>query len=100
MTKFAKRTDENQSLLVEFARQQGIEVVVCSHIGGGFPDLMIKYNSLIRFVEIKNKNTQYGKKGLNDKQLELQKFFGEYLIIWTCTEDILQFISDNYVYYG
>jgi len=37
----AARTDDNQKAIVDALRAVGCEVFVTSHVGGGYPDLMV-----------------------------------------------------------
>jgi len=52
---YAKRVDKNQSVIVEEFRRLGFSVYITSHVGGGFPDIMVGYgNTHTILVEIKS----------------------------------------------
>jgi hypothetical protein len=69
MTRYALRTDENQKEIVTALRAAGALVEVIHEP----VDLLVwadsKKDKQPMFVEIKNLKTQYGRKGLNPKQL-------------------------------
>lgn len=56
MTRYAKKTDLNQSGIVDDLRKiPGLEVTVLSHIGWGVPDIHVKYREKYsKFWEIKD----------------------------------------------
>lgn len=54
MTRYAKRIDNNQKNIVCSLRDKGFEVKITSHIGNGFPDILIKKNGIAIGVEIKD----------------------------------------------
>lgn len=50
----AAKVDANQSQIVTALRQMGARVQVLSHVGKGFPDLLILYRSKLALIELKN----------------------------------------------
>lgn len=67
MTRFAKRVDENQAIIVQALRDAGALVEVIHEP----VDLKVWADSTkqkFMFVEVKNLKTAYGRKGLNEKQ--------------------------------
>jgi len=52
---YAKRVDKNQKAIVEEFRKLGFCVYITSHVGRGFPDIMVGYgNTHTILVEIKS----------------------------------------------
>lgn len=68
MTRYAKRVDENQAIIVQALRDAGALVEVIHEP----VDLRVWADSTkqkFMFVEVKNLKTAYGRKGLNEKQM-------------------------------
>ena len=68
MTRYALRTDSNQSSIVQALREAGAIVEVIHEP----VDLRVWADSTkqkFMFVEVKNLKTAYGRKGLNEKQI-------------------------------
>jgi hypothetical protein len=74
MTRYDKKTDNNQKEIVAEFRRLGWEVIDTHCLGGGFPDVVVvmegfvggetdygHYQYDIRLVEIKNGNAPYSK---------------------------------------
>lgn len=63
------RKDDNHDVIVAAFQQLGcsVEETVCTGLPG-FPDLLVGCIGVNHLVEIKNPETQYGRKGLNDNQ--------------------------------
>ena len=51
---YAKRIDENQTLIVKTLRSMGCSVFDTSQVGRGFPDLVVGKNNKTILVEIKS----------------------------------------------
>ena len=52
---YAKRVDKNQKVIVEEFRKLGFCVYITSHVGRGFPDIMLGFgNTHTILVEIKS----------------------------------------------
>lgn len=67
MTRYAKRTDANQSIIVEALRAAGATVKVVHQPY----DLQVwAANGKTCYYEVKNPKTRYGRKGLNAKQAQ------------------------------
>ncbi len=92
---YARKVDKNQAEIVKSMREFGAKVLICSHIGNGFPDLMVFYNDRTYFMEIKNLETGYGKKGLNGKQRAWEKTTGQVVHVITCSEDAIYFLEKS-----
>ena len=50
---YAKKTDKNQTEIVEALRAVGVDVYITSDVGRGFPDLVCGYNGKTYLLEIK-----------------------------------------------
>ena len=70
MSRFKRggRKDDNHDELVSALEKMGVGVVDTSEKGGGFPDLICAVRHETLLVEIKNRKTGYGRKGLNKNQ--------------------------------
>lgn len=61
--------DHNHDAIVRRFRALGCSVIEMHATGiPGFPDLAVGTVGITHFVEIKNPDTPYGRKGLNDNQ--------------------------------
>ena len=67
MTRYAKRVDANQQIIVEALRAAGATVKV---IHQPFDLQVWAVSGKSCFMEVKNPKTQYGKRGMNAKQSE------------------------------
>lgn len=68
----AKRTDSNQSLLVEQMRKLGMSVFITSGVGEDFPDLVCGFRNINYLFEVKNPNKRPSQRKLRAGQ---QQFF-------------------------
>jgi hypothetical protein len=65
MTRYDKKTDNNQKEIVAEFRRLGWEVIDTHCLGGGFPDVVIFKQGILNqclfhhFIEIKNGNAPY-----------------------------------------
>jgi hypothetical protein len=64
----AARVDTNHAEIVNALRQRGATVQSLAKIGKGAPDLLVGYLGKNFLMEVKDRGTQYGKKGLNANQ--------------------------------
>ena len=67
-TKYGAKKDANHADVVSALKGAGASVIDTSHIGCGFPDLIVGYAGGTMLMEIKNPKTSYGKRGLNKNQ--------------------------------
>lgn len=65
---FAKRTDVNQQDVVAALRFFGATAVITSHVGNGFPDLLVGHRGATFLLEVKD-----GKKGAAAKLTPAQE---------------------------
>lgn len=91
MGKFAKRTDNNHKPILKYL-EQFVKVYDTSDCGRGIPDLQVNIHGRIFPIEIKNKETAYGRKGLNKNQLSYKDFAGDSLILINSIEEAEQFL--------
>jgi hypothetical protein len=68
--KYGAKKDANHHEIVDALQKAGAYVLDMSHVGKGFPDLIVGFQSKTILMEIKNPKTAYGKKGLNKNQLK------------------------------
>ena len=71
MSKHAKRTDTNQTEIVDALRKAGYEVKITSMYGKGFPDCIVAGGGRVVMFEIK-----YGDEKLTDAEKEFFYYFG------------------------
>ena len=81
--KFIARKDANHHEIVDALTKAGAYVLDMSHVGGGFPDLIIGFQQKTILMEIKNPKTSYGRKGLNKNQLKWKEQWigGSYCVV-------------------
>lgn len=65
---YARRVDDNHAEIVAALRKIGCSIIDISELGGGAPDLIVGYRGVWYVLEIKNPQTQYGRKGFNKNQ--------------------------------
>lgn len=78
MRKYAARIDGNQPGIVAALRKAGAHVVICSAIGGGFPDLLILKAGRIYFVEVKNPDKPKADQELTKVQIPFHETFAKH----------------------
>lgn len=54
MPRHARRTDTNHQAIVRALRNVGWHVTDASHVGGGFPDLVVAKSGRLMLVEVKD----------------------------------------------
>lgn len=54
MARYAKKVDKNQLEIVHALKKMGASVFDASHVGAGFPDLVLGYKGKTVLVEIKS----------------------------------------------
>jgi hypothetical protein len=81
--KYGAKKDANHHVVVEALQKVGASVIDMSHVGKGFPDLIVGFQSKTILMEIKNPKTSYGKKGLNKNQLKWKEHWigGAYCVV-------------------
>jgi hypothetical protein len=81
--KYGAKKDANHHEIVDAMQKAGAYVIDMSHVGKGFPDLIVGFQSKTILMEIKNPKTSYGKKGLNKNQLKWKEQWtgGAYCVV-------------------
>ena len=81
--RYGAKKDANHNEVVAALQQVGASVIDMSHVGKGFPDLIVGFRSQTILVEIKNPKTSYGKRGLNKNQQKWKEQWvgGPYCIV-------------------
>ena len=81
--KYGAKKDANHHEVVEAMQKAGASVIDMSHVGRGFPDLIVGFQSKTILMEIKNPKTAYGKRGLNKNQLKWKEQWtgGTYCVV-------------------
>jgi hypothetical protein len=74
--RYARRTDANQSVIVDALRKAGAKVKIVHQPY----DLQIWAGDRTMYIEVKNPKTYYGRKGLNGKQTEESKGLPVYMV--------------------
>lgn len=70
MSGYGGRKDQNHNELSEILERHGVTMVDTSQLGKGFPDTLAFHRGELFLIEFKNPKTEYGKAGLNRRQLE------------------------------
>jgi hypothetical protein len=88
--RYAAKKDVNEKLIVDFLRKAGASVYIA-----GLPvDLIVGYRGQTHLVEVKNKLTQYGKRGLNSNQKEFAtNWLGSSVVILNTVEAAQEFLK-------
>lgn len=88
------KLDSNHFEVIAAFKAFGAGVIDASTMGAGFPDLLVNINGSAQLVEVKNPNTEYGRKGLTAAQ---QRFADEWrgspVHIVRTVEDVQHFIA-------
>lgn len=74
----AKRVDANQSAIVAALRSAGVRVYVTSHIGGGFPDLVVhrpQWGQHWRALEVKDGSKSPSRRALTPAEEQFAAYF-------------------------
>jgi hypothetical protein len=66
--KYGAKKDANHAEIVEAFRKLGVGVLDLSDLGCGVPDLLVSSAKRYLFVDVKNRATRYGMRGLNELQ--------------------------------
>jgi endogenous inhibitor of DNA gyrase (YacG/DUF329 family) len=81
--RYGAKKDANHNDIVDALQKVGAYVIDMSHVGGGFPDLIVGFQSKTILMEIKNPKTAYGRRGLNKNQLKWKEQWlgGTYCVV-------------------
>jgi hypothetical protein len=99
-----KRTDGNQTKIVNQLRQLGFSVAITSMVGNGFPDLVVsnaaydkptgKYWKTI-LVELKDPNQSPSARKLSPDEKKFHEHWKGYIVIATQLSDITNYFGMN-----
>jgi Holliday junction resolvase len=89
----APRKDDNHDEITELFEKSGFIVLDLSGSGRGVPDILVALGNVVKFVEIKNPKTSYGRRGLSDLQRKFKARFPVSVVLGLdqATEFIAQF---------
>jgi len=91
MTRYSKRTDENQKSIVNELRSYGFIVKVTSHVHFGFPDILIAKDRKAMGVEIKVKGKR---KDLTDEEITMQSWWDSLGMKYIVAENVQEIIAE------
>lgn len=95
--KYGAKKDANHAEIINAMRQCGVPVYDTASLGNGFPDCVAWVSEQWRLVEIKNKKTGYGKRGLNPIQRKwAEQWKGGPIILIHTIEEALAFSSGDF----
>jgi len=84
-----KRVDDNQEEIAETFLKCGASVLSLSQVGGGVPDLVVAYAGETFLVEVKNRKTSYGRRGLSFMQDKFAKYWKGKLFMVSEIDEVL-----------
>ena len=81
--KYGAKKDANHNDVVDALKAIGVSVIDTSHVGCGFPDVILGFAGKTMLMEIKNPKTSYGKRGLNKNQAKWKELWtgGPYAVV-------------------
>lgn len=65
---YGAKKDANHKPIADGLVALGCSVLDLSAVGGGCPDLLVSHRGVLYLLEIKNRKTGYGRRGLNPLQ--------------------------------
>ena len=84
----AKRTDGNQTEIVEGLRKLGYSVAITSMMGKGFPDIVVAKDFKTMLVEIKDPSQPPSKRKLTADELKFHAKWNDIVIVAETIHDI------------
>jgi len=97
---WAKKTDDNQKVIVKTFRDLGAKVAITSSAGNGFPDLVVQYRFPPRFqmetllVEIKDGSLAPSRRKLTPEQEKFHSIFICFVV--ESIKDVYDLLEVNY----
>lgn len=89
--------DANHDPIVERFRALGCSVIEMHATGiPGFPDLVVGTIGVSHLVEVKNPDTPYGRKGLNDNQTAFARDWRGSMVYVASSEDDATILVQNW----
>lgn len=90
----ANRKDNNHKALVDILHQLKVPFVDLSSVGGGIPDGLAFVRGKWEWIEFKNREWGYGRKGLNENQRAwLERYPCAWVYVIENTDDALNLAS-------
>lgn len=90
MRKRASKDDNHDTVALAFQRV-GAAVIHTHMFGQGFPDMLVCFRGRVYMIEVKNPQSVYGRKGLNELQQRLRNE-GWPLCVVRTEDDAMQLI--------
>jgi hypothetical protein len=85
------RRDGTHASIVAGLRGAGLLVIDLSQVGGGCPDILTAYNGTWFLIEVKDMATDYGRRGLSERQRHLALLAGSAPVhVVTSLEEAMQ----------
>lgn len=88
-----KRTDANQTEIVNAARKLGATVQILSGIGKGCPDIVIGYKGINYLVEIKDGSKSLSQQKLTDAELRFFNTWRGQVCIIRSLDEIIKLLT-------
>ena len=89
----AKRTDSNQTEIVTALRKLGCSVAITSHVGKGFPDIVVGWKGRNFLFEIKDGSQVPSRRKLTPDEQKFHEFwFGDIKVVES-VDDALRFVG-------
>lgn len=88
-----RRTDANQTQIVDALRQMGATVFVTSSIGRGFPDIVMSYKGTNYLIEIKDGAKPKSQQKLTKAEEEFHDKWQSTVQIMRSVDEAVDFIS-------
>jgi hypothetical protein len=88
-----KRTDNNQTEIVNAFRRLGCFVHVTSDLGKGFPDLLVTAKAKLWLIEIKDGKKPPSQRRLTPAEKKFHQIWGEHVKIISSVQDVISFVN-------
>lgn len=88
----AKRTDANQTAIVQALRKVGCSVTITSMVGDGFPDIVVGVNGKNFLLEIKDKDQPPSKRVLTPEEKKFHEKWGGHVETVYSVDDALNIV--------
>jgi len=88
-----KRTDNNQTQIVQTLRKLGATVFIASGVGHGFPDLVVKLRDRVYLVEVKDGNRPPSQQKLTACEVEFHRQWAPCVVIINSVESAIEFVN-------
>jgi Holliday junction resolvase len=89
----AARVDANQNEIVNALRRAGASVAVTSHVGGGFPDVVVGFRGVNYLFEIKDGSKPPSKRRLTDDEQRWHDGWNGEVVVVNDVDEALKMIG-------